>query len=377
MSNSQQSLGNYGIDVQSEPSTQVRQDPHTIDILGSAHTYTTQSLKRDNLPDIEGFDWEVQPVQHGPAEVLEYWRLDGKFHDDLSHEKIPGSGGVIVHGADGYLREHALSEIEIPDYYTRFEDIETRYRWSADGLTHISWRFLKRAVRLSNGSGRIDPVTTRVILCDTGHLFVSGPRGAFLVEIPPGHALRHGDDLPEPPDSVYEDIFGLRIPEENPTLQTAFERLLQLLSKSSYPSPVSHGGFNEVSHILETTEGTTFVNENNLRIVRGQSDTYQETVGVYSRQCEGANYVVSVDSTHLPGKVGEEVTLSDDSSSFGEDETTGIITGYRTEWREDDHIAPSSSGIVSLQFNVIVGLITPELTVTRRRLNVASFEPAE
>ncbi|MDT3437865.1 hypothetical protein [Haloarcula sp. 1CSR25-25] len=376
MNNSQQGLGSYGVNVENNPGSQVRQDPHTIGILGSADDYATHSMNREVLPDIEGFDWEVQPVQQGPVKILEYWRLDGKFHDDLSHEEIPGSGGIIIHGADDYLRDHALSEINVPEYYTSFDEMDTHYRWSADGRTHISWRFLKRAVRLSNGYGRIDPVTTRVVLCDTGHLFVSGPRGAFLVDIPPGRIFRNGDDLPEPPDSVYETIRGIQVPEENPELQTAFERYIGLLSESPYPSPISHAGFNGADHVLETTSGTTVVNENSLKIVGGQAESFEITVGVYSRQCEGTNFVVSVDPMHLPGKIGEEVTLADDITSFGSTgDTTGIITGYRTEWREDDHIAPSSSGVSTLRFNLIVGLITPDLTVTRRRINVAAFEP--
>ncbi|RLM94301.1 hypothetical protein [Haloarcula sp. Atlit-7R] len=376
MSNSQQSLGDYGIDIESNPESQDRQDPHTIGILGSADDYAPHSIDREGLPNINGFDWEVQPVQYGPAEILEYWRLDGDFHDGLSHEKIPGSGGIIIRGADDYLREHALTEIEVPDYYTRFENEETHCRWSADGRTHISWRFLKRAVRLSNGYGRIDPVTTRVILCDTGHLFVSGPRGAFLVDIPPGRIFRNGDDLPEPPDSVYETIRGIQVPEENPELRTAFERYFRLLSESPYPSPISHAGFNGADHVLETTSEKTVVNDNNLKVLGGQTKPFEDTVGVYSRQCESTNFVVSVDPMHLPGEIGEEVTLSDDITSFGSSgDTTGIITGYRTNWREEDHIAPSSSGVSTLHFNLIVGLIMPDLTVTRRRINVATFEP--
>ena len=373
----QQGLGDYGVDVAEDSDSQVREEPETIDVTGSADGYAAHTLDRSQLPDIEGFDWEGRPVQRGPAEVLEYWRLDSDFHEDLSHENIPGTGAVVISGADAYLEEHAIAEIDVPDYYTRFEELDTRYRWSADGQTHISYQFLKRAVRLSNGYGNIDPVTTRVVLCDTGFLFVTGPRGAFLIDLPPGRPLRNRNDLPEPPEGVYEDIRGISIPEENPTLRQAFERYLTLLSESSLPSPTGHAGFNEVDHILKTSEGKKLVGENSLRIINGQANSYTDTVGVYSKQCEGATHVVTVDSTHLPGEVGDKVTIEENSGGLlsSSESTTGIVSGYRTEWREETGVSRRHSGVTKLNFNVVVGILKQNLTVTRRRLPIATFEP--
>lgn len=375
MSNAQESLGAYEVDVQSDPSSQVRQDPHTIDILGNAEQYTHQ-FDRRTLPDIDGFGWEACPEQEGSAEILEYWRLDGSLSDELEHENIPGTGAAIISGADDYLREHAVSEIEVPKYYTQFEDIETHYRWSADGQTHIIWRFLKKVVRLSNGYGNIDPVTTRVVLCDTGYIFVSGPRGAFLVAIPPSRPLRRRDDLSNPPESVLTEIHGILIPEENPQYQEGFKRYLSLLSDSPYPAPTGHGGFNEVTHIIETTADDALVGGNSLKIMQSHDQGFQETIGVYSRRCEGANCVVSVGPTHLPGDIGDEVEIGDDSISIGaSDVTRGVVTGYKTEWQEKERVF-SHSDVIELNFTVIVGLLTPDLTVTRRRLPVASFDTA-
>jgi len=362
------------MEVQSDPSAQVRQDPHTLDILGSADEYTHR-LDRDALPDIDGYDWEALPEQEGPAEILEYWRLDQQhFDDDLSHENVPGVGAAILSGADKYLREHAVSEIEVPDYYSRFEDIETHYRWSADGQTHITWQFLKKVVRLANGYGNIDPVTTRVVLCDTGYLFVSGPRGGFLVSIPSGRALRDQDDLSNPPESVFTEIQGISVPEENPQYQDGFGRFLSLLSDSPYPSPTGHGGFNGATHIIETTVDDARVTGNMLKVARTHDASLRETVGVYSKQCAGANYVVSVDPGHLPGIIGDEVEIGGDGISIGaSDVTRGVIIGYRTEWQEKERVF-SHSDVIELNFNVVVGLLTPDLGITRRRLPIASFD---
>ena len=143
----------------------------TTAVLDSIGLYETGTLDEDLFPEITGYHWEVFPTKYDQIEAVEWWRSStqpryGSDSEQAEPENIPGSGGVIISGAEEYLREHALTEIDLPEYYSRFEDeVGTVFRLSVDGITHIDWRQIKRAVRLSNGGGRIDTATTRVVLC--------------------------------------------------------------------------------------------------------------------------------------------------------------------------------------------------------------------
>jgi hypothetical protein len=161
MNGASSSLTEFGVDVPKEPIKRVRQPVDTLSVLPGISKYEVGTLDKDLFPELTGWHWEAIPTEYGEIEAVEWWRASNiagnQDYERPDPENIPGSGGVIISGAEEYLREHALTEIDLPKYYSRFEDIVgTVFRWSVDGITHIDWRQVKRAVRLANGSGRID-----------------------------------------------------------------------------------------------------------------------------------------------------------------------------------------------------------------------------
>ncbi|WP_139171183.1 hypothetical protein [Halorientalis regularis] len=381
----QSSLGAYGINTPGEPTATLRPDPSSFSLPGTADQYCKHTLDRDLLPDIEGFDWEVAPEQEGPAEILDLWRLNPKsFWDtDIDHERIPGNSGIFIDGARDYLKKYTLTEIEIPRYYSRFEEeFEHQYRWSADGKCWLSPQFLRRCVRLSNGSGRIDAEATTAFLCSPGTIIVTGPRGAFRCELPDAaHTVSHDGSIPKPPtEEVKHTIDGLDVPEEHPRLRTGFERWTALVNE--YDPSEAYTEFN-VGHEIRLASGAvTTLNANHLRLLEDCNNDIDAVRGTHKFIHEGDSYRVSVGPEDLPGAIGVEATVEPDTDQDHyktQDPVTGIIAGYRLRWTEQDHIAPTSSGTRWIHCDVETALVCepPAPAVQVARLPIASLDPTE
>jgi hypothetical protein len=394
MSETQETLRRFGVDATKEPIERIRQPVDTISVLDSIGLYETGTLDEDLLPEITGYNWEVIPIEYDEIEAMEWWRASqlarNQDYERQDPENIPGAGGVIISGAEEYLREHALTEIGLPKYYSRFEDeVGTVFRWSVDGITHIDWRQVKRAVRLSNGGGRVDTGTTRVVLCDTGNLIVTGPRGCFIVEAFNSDYARQTHSLPEPPEQAVVDIGELSIAEENPRMQAALRRWVQLMEQSDFSSPVSHcrlvaesppHGNSTVAHQFETAAGDEIeLSADDLSIVHGQQRTRTEIERFYQfespSRVDDAIYTAVVDD--LPGDIGEEIRVCENETGWeGGDEISGIISGYRADWKVQKRVHGMSGRKrpTKLKFRVRIGILRSDGTLAIRSQDIAEFD---
>jgi len=382
----QDNLGEYGVDVSVEPIEQVRQPPSTISIVGKADRFVTAAPSRvsscidnEQLPEIAGYYWGLPEVDDGLVTVeLERMKDLSRHGPDRRDdpENIPGDARIIAKGTgdsfslDRFLRDHALSEVDLPEYYTRFEDLETIYRWSVDGVTHITGRFLQKCVRLANGSGKIDTGQTRAIVTDQDELIVTGPRGAFICPI----WSLPDEAPPEPPAEATHTVGEFDVAEERPKHREGLERYLQMLEESPYPSIIAYRGLGNGVHRFETASGEVVeVSHNEVNIAWGQTDTLAETVGAYSTEQGDTLCTAVVDD--LPGGVGEEVTIAKDGGRYGEsEELTGILTGYRTEWDVHEPIRGLSGRGLEVYFRVRFGLLHPDGTLTLEQRELASFK---
>lgn len=394
MTETQESLQKFGVNAPKEPIERTRQPVDTISVLDSIGQYETGSLDEDLFPEIKGYNWEALPTRYDQIEAMEWWRFSSlaRFNNDDREdpENIPGSGGIIVSGAKEYLQEHALTEIDLPKYYSRFEnEVGTVHRWSVDGITHIDWQQIKRAVRLANGAGRIDTATTRVVLCDTGNLIVTGPRGCFIVEAFNSSYARREHALPQPPKEAVSTIQGLSIPEENPRMQDAIQRWVCLMKSSDFPTPTSHVQFiaddsqygdSTVAHRFKTATGDEIeVCANDLNIVREQKECYDQIKRIHHHERayrhDDMLYTAVVDE--LPGRIGETATIEEDRTAFGDgEEVTGMILGYRTSWEIERRVYGMSGRKrpVKLKYQVRTGLLQPDGSATVQTRDVAEFD---
>lgn len=394
MSETQETLRRFGVDTSKEPIERIRQPVDTISVLDSIGLYETGTLDEDLLPEITGYNWEVIPTKYDEIEAMEWWRASqlagNQDYQRQDPENIPGAGGVIISGAEEYLREHALTEIDLPKYYSQFEDeVGAVFRFSVDGITHIDWRQAKRAVRLSNGGGRIDAGTTRVVLCDTGNLIVTGPRGCFIVEAVNSSYYRQKDALPEPPEEAVINIKGLSIPEENPRMRAALKRWLHLVEQSDFSSPISHQQLvaespthenSTVAHRFKTDAGDGIeLTAKDLKIVHGQQRTRAEVAGFhrFERPSQGDDTIYTAVVDELPGEIGEPTTLCEDRTAWGDGEqVSGIISGYHADWKVEKRLYGMSARKrpTNVVFQVRVGILQSDGSLSVQTRKIAEFD---
>jgi hypothetical protein len=356
--------------------------PPTLDIHGDVTRFEAGEFDRDRFPDLEGYGWEASIESYGPIEAVEYWHKKSKqsWNTDFDHEKIPGKGAVVLTGLEDYIKNHGLKLIDYPEHYTRFENTDPVFRWSADYHTIIDWVFLKRCVRLANGKGRIDTKETYLILGEHGVVIATGPRGAFVAEIPTA-TVRDGE-TPDPPEEVCSEVAGIELPEEHPHLRHGFKRFIELTNNSPYPSVAEYVEFDRHHELVTDGKEQVIVSENDLRALFGQAQSVAGVSGEYSTYCNGSWYDATVTEADLPGKIGTETTLSDedlnqDSVVYDDSQITGIIGGYRIEWVEQKFSSLGTNRTRKLTLVARTSLITPELDVELVKVPLTEIDPTE
>lgn len=394
MSETKETLRKFGVDATKEPIERIRQPVDTISVLDSISLYETGTPDENLLPEITGYNWEIIPTEYDGIEAMEWWRASdlarNQDYERQDPENIPGAGGVIISGAEEYLREHALTEIDLRKYYSQFEDeVGTVFRWSVNGITHIDWQQVKRAVRLSNGSDRIDTGTTRMILCDTGNLIVTGPRGCFIVEAFNSSNARQEYALPEPPEAAVADIEGFAIAEENPRMQAALRRWIQLVRSSPFPTPTEHRqlvaqspthGKTTVAHQFETAAGDEIeLKANNLNIIDGQRAPKKEVEGLhqFERPSRDDDTIYTAVVDDLPGEIGEQVTLQEDKTEWADgNKVSGVVSGYHADWKVQKRIygMAGRKRPTELKLRVRVGILQSDGTLTVHSQDIAEFD---
>lgn len=333
------------------------------EFIKQADEHTPPFIDENYFPDIEGFGWDLEETKP-PALIRPLWRKDAKFYDDnVNHEKISGNAGLILKGASEYLETHGLTCIDYPHYYSRMDEFEPTFRWSADGRTHISQWDINGAVRLANGSGHIDTKTTKIALCAPGTLVVQGPRGIFLTEI---SSNSHSNELlPDPPANVHHSVQGISIPEENPKYRTGFKRLFNILEKSNRSSIAEYDHFEPDKHHYQTVVGEIHaVSRNGLACLRTFTDDSDDIVTTHQTTCKGDEYSVTVPEEAAPKQIGEQVTITP-QNGWEQESISGIIAGYRSKWTGQDYMHPGSHGVAKLRFTVNALLISADGSITQ------------
>lgn len=398
----QAGLDDYGIDAPVE--AQTRPPKSELPLLGHAHKFEPDKSPydlhfRDSLPDIEGYSWEAAINQYGQAAGVEYWSRSsvGRYGDnEIEHENVPGEAAILVEGADRYLSKYALTALDFPPHYSKFESLANQYRWSVDGLTHIDWRFLKKCVRLANGSGRIDEEQTHLILCSPGAVVVSGPRGVFRVPLWRHGMVANNDPLPEPPDEAYYTIRGLEIPEEDPECRNALSRYIQFRNRSPYPNVDTHIKLDdsvdqcnvpvEVAHIFDTDrDGETIaVTENQLNIVHSHTENQPSLIGIHRytipegqfSSIDGDIFTVNITPDMLLGAIGEEADVEKQTPAYETQESyRGTVVGYNSKWSLYKGVQGFSGQKkpVRLVFTVSAGLLTDTGEVKKQEVVSVEF----
>lgn len=279
-----------------------------------------------HLPDLQGYGWKTHSLNcyDCGTTTVSPWQLPSA--DD--YERVPGTFECVTGDAANYLNDHGVRELDIPQYYSRFQDefgsLVTKWTIEKRGIAiGVDANLLERAVRLANGKGHIDHDALEVHLCDTGTLFVAGTRGVFLVD---QISLKQWDIDQTPPDSAYIDIRGFPIPETDTDFQRGLRRFIDAFEKYADPALDSFKHISDGKHVFQTDSGRA-VYANRAVLNRLTNMTLDETdlYGTYTYTLNGKTYKSIWDGT---------TTVHD----RGDETRRGIVLGYDHQWEEQKHI---------------------------------------
>jgi len=208
-----------------------KSSPDEAELVGEEfEQYAIRS--HDNLPDVNGFSAGVQR-QNGSTRYVDFERLVSP--PGIKSER-PENGEIsckaVLSGVSSYVDRYGVSEIEVPRYYSRFDEFDPiLYKWTLESNSvgkGVGTFLLKGLVRMANGSGRIDSEKTRAIICENETLLVTGPRGTFFKDM---SSISPRDVDIEPPQSVYRDICGFSIPEESEEKIAKLEQFINVINE--------------------------------------------------------------------------------------------------------------------------------------------------
>jgi hypothetical protein len=217
---------------------------------------------------------------------------------------------------------------------------------------------------------------------------VTGPRGCFLVEAFNSKYARQESTLPEPPEATVADVEGFAIAEENPRMQAALRRWIQLMRSSPFSPPTEHRqlvaqspthGKTTVAHQLETAAGDEIeLKANDLNIVDGQRAPKKEVEGLhqFERPSRDDDTIYTAVVDDLPGAIGEQVTLQEDKTAWVDgNEVSGVVSGYHADWKVQRQTYGMSGRKrpTELIFRVRTGVLQADGTPTVHSRDVAEF----
>jgi hypothetical protein len=287
-------------------------------------------VNRSELPDLQGWGWNSHSPLHyecGTTAVTA-WR---KPADEI--ESTPGEDQFAYLFTDPaeYLLAHGVREIDVPQYYSRFNDEfepvvaewTIRRRGRAVG---IDAGLLERTVRLAEGKGRIDHDALSLYLCDNCTLLVTGSRGAFLVAVTP---LRQRTLDRTPPDAVRIDMEGFAIPEADADYQRGLRRFMTIFEECTDATLARYKHIADDKHVFETGDGEDVYAGPQLRHL--------------ARMAVDETELRRVHTYGLNGKTHQSVWDSDTATRVLNEQTRlGTVVGFEHAWNEKEHIMSNS-----------------------------------
>lgn len=216
-------------------------------------------IAQDKLPDRD-FPWQDEPTTIAGLEVIQ---------PDVTHRGNPGvvklggdcilranEFGYVVGGLEEYLDEHRDEAIDIPAYYSRFDEEADVY---LGGVTASNGSFgvgatprrLESAVRAATGGGAFSSSETEVIGCGEHPFVVRNSQGAFVFSTV---------DLDRPNDFDLEDyprheVAGLSVPEDIQEVRDGIVFFKRALASEFDIELVSHETLADGYHYFENADG--------------------------------------------------------------------------------------------------------------------------
>lgn len=211
------------------------------------------------LPDRD-FDWQKEPVTFADGLNVVLPNVSSRGNPGVV---TVGGGctiradefGYVVGGLEDYLKRHRDREIDIPQYYSRFESEAETY---LGGVTAANGSFglgahprrLETAVRAATGGGRFSK-DTRVVGCGKRPFIVENSQGAFVFA-PVDLGCPEGFDLEGGPQ---HDVAGLSVPDDVDDVRAGIAFLKRCLDTEFGITLIQHDTLSDGYHYFATETG--------------------------------------------------------------------------------------------------------------------------
>lgn len=225
-----------------------------------AHSAVADPMVDATLPDRD-YDWGDETVTFSSG--LEVVMPDvetprGPGFVDVGDDRALKADefGYVVGGLEEYLETHGDGEIDIPQYYSRFDEKGETY---LGGVTAANNSFgvgatpsrLEDAVRAATGGGRFSSKATSVIGCGKHPFIVQNNQGAFAftpIDIgrPDGFSL---EDYP------YHEVSGLSVPEDTNAVREGLAFVADALPSAFGIELTEHTDLSQGYHYFRTDSG--------------------------------------------------------------------------------------------------------------------------
>lgn len=292
---------------------------------------------------------QIDGYYHGPdgfdgathyVEILRYSIPEDRKRYKPRKDTI--SCNAIVRGVDSYVERYGIEEIDYPSYYSQFSDFgPIVYKWTAHnnkiGLG-VKQQLLRGLIRVANGSGRIDAEKTHAIACKNDTVLVTGPRGAFFADM---WGISPDFTDQQPPESVYTDVCGFKVPEEHSGTVDAMAQFIKTVHEFGDHEIADYEyQRDKARHIFRAADGKPIRSHWSWLRDRQPVD---DIIGTKQITHDGRLFELDIDEADLKYSIGDVV--EDDLSAV-----TGIVVGHRYKQTTNEYVY--SGGVCGIDVSV-------------------------
>lgn len=379
----QATLGEYATDDDPPAATDDNTDPSTTDDDPSSPTEDTPNdpLADVNLPDQT--TWNARPTDctcGDPDCNAEFVLATDRFSPDIQRHVYLKSEqmAVITSDIDAYRETHADEQLDVPQYYSRFEDqfipyvgkVSARSNSFAWGITASQ---LEGAVRLATGGGRFRSDDLEVWGCGRfGALAIYDGRAVIVSATAIGR--------PEEYDAPTNDVRGMAVEEQDDTMLAALETFLDVVDERLSVTVTGYEKCYDGKHYFQTTDDELLrvAYRDVLRVEDAMTDR-EAVVGEYEYEDPwGETFSFPVSAEDVEYELGEQRRLG------------GEVVGYRVTWDDPRRSSRAAmSGRVKLKIGYVevsvsekssgyrVRVRQHDETVNKRRPEGRKYQPMQ
>lgn len=284
-----------------------------------------------------------------------------------------GTIAYIVDGLDEYLDEYATDTLDVPTYYSRFDDWTTYVAKHSVGHGKrglgVTPSRLEAAIRFAVGGGRYRTDDLTVTACGQKNFIVEYDGEAFLV----AYATLRG--VPEGYTPETYDVAGFDVPEDDATFRDGLRRMFDYAERFDVEI-TEHKKTRDGKHIFRTASGRDlYVRGNDIRkVATAPTENPEDTYEIETDYDE----TFEVEWSDAEYDVGDEY---DDLLG----DATGVVVGYKVTW-EDPRVSRrvSMSGKITVDANYVVLQYVDnsdrrhsydELKASKERERLGEFDP--